>query len=50
MPSPESLQNHDIMTIGVGGAILPDYEGSDDYRIIPAASIRGRGMTKWLFG
>lgn len=42
MPSPESLQNHDIMTIGVGGAILPDYEGSDDYRIIPAASIRGR--------
>src|SRR6476659_1747477 len=42
MPSPESLQGHDMMTIGVGGAILPDYEGSDDYRIIPAASIRGR--------
>ena len=30
------------MTIGVGAAIVPDYEGSDDYRIIPAGAIRGK--------
>ena len=30
------------MTLGAGAAILPDYEGSDDYRIIPAAAIRGK--------
>jgi len=30
------------VTVGVGGAITPDYEGSDDYRVIPAAAIRGQ--------
>jgi outer membrane scaffolding protein for murein synthesis (MipA/OmpV family) len=47
MPSPEDIANRDTVTIGVGGAILPDYEGSDDYRIIPAAAIRGsyRGIS-----
>jgi len=42
MPSPEDVARKDILTVGVGGAIVPDYEGSDDYRIIPAAAIRGR--------
>ena len=42
MPSPQQVQGKDIMTVGVGGAIMPDYEGSNDYRIIPAGSIRGR--------
>jgi outer membrane scaffolding protein for murein synthesis (MipA/OmpV family) len=28
--------------VGIGGAFLPDYEGSDDYRIIPAAAIRAK--------
>jgi len=42
MPSPEEVANKDIVTVAVGGAITPDYEGSDDYRIIPAAAIRGK--------
>ena len=42
MPTPEEVANKDIITVGAGVAIVPDYEGSDDYRIIPAAAIRGR--------
>ena len=42
MPSPEEVANKDIITVGVGGAIIPDYEGSNDYRIIPAGAIRGK--------
>jgi outer membrane scaffolding protein for murein synthesis (MipA/OmpV family) len=42
MPSPEELAKKDTVTVAVGGAITPDYEGSDDYRIIPAAAIRGK--------
>jgi outer membrane scaffolding protein for murein synthesis (MipA/OmpV family) len=41
-PSPEELARKDRVTIGVGGALIPDYEGSDDYRLIPAAAIRGQ--------
>ncbi|MBK5264605.1 MAG: MipA/OmpV family protein [Alphaproteobacteria bacterium] len=32
----------DTLTIAVGGAYLPSYEGSDDYVATPAALIRGR--------
>lgn len=39
---PDPNDQRDTITIGVGGAIIPDYEGSDDYRIIPAVAIRGR--------
>jgi outer membrane protein len=42
LPRPEEVSNRDTLTIGVGGAVLPDYEGSDDYRIIPAAAIQGK--------
>ncbi len=42
LPSPEDLANRNTVTVGVGGAVVPDYEGSDDYRIIPAAAIRGK--------
>ena len=42
LPSPEDISKRDTVTIGVGGAYLPDYEGSDDYRLIPAAAIRGQ--------
>jgi outer membrane scaffolding protein for murein synthesis (MipA/OmpV family) len=42
LPSPEQVSNRDTLTVGVGAAILPDYEGSDDYRIIPAAAVRGQ--------
>jgi outer membrane scaffolding protein for murein synthesis (MipA/OmpV family) len=42
LPSAKDVANRDTLTIGVGGAVLPDYEGSDDYRIIPAAAVRGK--------
>jgi outer membrane protein len=41
MPSPDDVANRDTFTLGVGGALVPDYEGSDNYRLIPAAAIRG---------
>ena len=34
--------NRDTVTIGVGGAIVPRYEGANDYELSPAAAIRGR--------
>lgn len=42
LPTPEEVANKDIVTVAVGGAVTPDYEGSDDYRVIPAAAIRGK--------
>lgn len=42
LPSPADIAQKDSFTIGVGGALIPDYEGSDDYRLIPAAAIRGK--------
>lgn len=41
-PSPEEMVNRDTLTVGLGGALVPDYEGSDDYRALPAAAIRGK--------
>ena len=41
-PSPAEVANKDRVTIAVGGALIPDYEGSDDYRAIPAAAVRGQ--------
>jgi len=32
----------DGFTIGLGAGFVPDYEGSDDYRIIPGGAIRGK--------
>ncbi len=31
----------DSVTIGVGGAYVPDYEGSDNYRFVPAPAVIG---------
>lgn len=42
LPSAEDVASRDMVTVGVGAAIVPDYEGSDDYRWIPAAAIRGK--------
>jgi len=42
LPTPEDIANRDTLTIGAGAAMIPDYEGSDDYRVIPAAAIRGK--------
>jgi outer membrane scaffolding protein for murein synthesis (MipA/OmpV family) len=39
---PDPNDNSDTFTVGAGAAYIPDYEGSDDYRIIPAGAIRGR--------
>ena len=41
-PLPDPNDRSDTFTIAAGGAYIPDYEGSDDYRLIPAAAIRGR--------
>lgn len=40
--TPEEIANKDAVTVAAGAAIVPDYEGSDDYRIIPAGAIRGK--------
>jgi outer membrane scaffolding protein for murein synthesis (MipA/OmpV family) len=42
LPSPEDISKRDTVTLGVGAAVTPDYEGSDDYRIVPAAAVRGQ--------
>jgi outer membrane scaffolding protein for murein synthesis (MipA/OmpV family) len=42
LPSAEDLAKRDTVTVGIGAAILPDYEGSNDYRLIPAGAIRGK--------
>lgn len=42
LPSPEEMSNRDSFTLALGAGIAPDYEGSDDYRFIPAAAIRGQ--------
>ena len=41
-PSPEEVAGKDSLTVAGGAAMLPDYEGSDDYRLIPALAIRGQ--------
>ena len=42
LPTPEEISSADSFMIAGGGAIIPDYEGSDDYKLIPAAAIRGK--------
>jgi len=42
LPSPEEINGADGFTIAGGVAIVPDYEGSNDYRLIPAGAIRGK--------
>ena len=40
LPVPDDRSN--TFTIAGGAAYIPDYEGSNDYKIIPAAVLRGR--------
>ena len=54
LPSPAEAANN--FTVAGGIAWLPDYEGSNDYKLIPAAAIRGTvvgiGLTTrstWLY-
>ena len=41
-PTPQELESRNSITAGLGVGFVPDYEGSDDYRIIPAGGIRGQ--------
>lgn len=40
LPDPEDVG--DNWTVALGAAWIPDYVGSDDYRLIPAVAIRGK--------
>lgn len=44
--------DHSSLTIGVGGAYIPSYEGSDDYRAMPIAQARGKvhDFAFWMRG
>jgi outer membrane scaffolding protein for murein synthesis (MipA/OmpV family) len=42
LPSAESLASRDTLTIAVGVGVLPDYVGSNDYRILPVGAVRGQ--------
>jgi outer membrane scaffolding protein for murein synthesis (MipA/OmpV family) len=41
-PSPEDVAHKDRVTIAVGGALIPDYEGANEHRLIPAVAVRGQ--------
>lgn len=41
-PLPDPNDRSDTVTIGAGLGYVPDYEGSNDYSVIPAAFARGR--------
>ena len=42
LPDPTEINSRDTLTIAAGAGIVPDYEGSDDYRFIPVGAVRGR--------
>lgn len=50
--TPDPGLTGDTVTVGVAGAYLPDYEGSDDYRLVPAPAAIGsfRGFSFQLLG
>ncbi len=35
-------EQHSTLTIGAGAAMIPSYEGSDEYRVLPIAQARGK--------
>ncbi len=41
-PIPDPEVGGNSFTVGLGAAANPDYEGSDHYRLIPAAFVRGK--------
>ncbi|WP_370308672.1 MipA/OmpV family protein [Sphingobium abikonense] len=38
----QEAEDHSNLTVGVGAAVVPSYEGSDDYRVIPVPQLRGK--------
>lgn len=41
-PPPAIDTSRDTLTIGVGGAVIPRYEGAEDYTVTPVGALRGR--------
>ena len=41
-PLPDSNDQSESFQVGLGVAFVPDYEGSNDYRIIPGGIIRAK--------
>ncbi len=41
-PEAAGAAARDTLTIGVGAAVTPRYEGSGDYQLIPAGAVRGK--------
>lgn len=41
-PLPDPNDQSDTFSIAAGAGFIPDYEGSDDYELIPVAGLRGR--------
>lgn len=41
-PLPDPNDRSDYVRVGLGAALVPDYEGSDDHRVIPGAVIQAR--------
>ena len=37
-----AIEDSNVLTVGVGAAVIPSYEGSDDYRVIPVPQFRGK--------
>lgn len=35
-------EDSNSLTVGLGAAVIPSYEGSDDYRVIPVPQLRGK--------
>jgi outer membrane scaffolding protein for murein synthesis (MipA/OmpV family) len=42
LPSAQEVADKDTLTFAGGVGYRPDYEGSDDYHLIPAAAVRGK--------
>lgn len=42
VPAAAQLQDRNSLTLGVGLGTIPSYEGSNNYRMIPAPLVRGR--------
>jgi MipA family protein len=41
-PAIAQIEDSNVLTVGVGAAVIPSYEGSDDYRVIPVPQLRGK--------
>ena len=41
-PAIAQVEDSNVLTVGVGAAVIPSYEGSDDYRVIPVPQFRGK--------